>query len=325
MNKPPQPTRVANNENVARHLANQGSNPQVANYLAFKNELGNWFKTNAKTLRSLTGNDEDAAALMASLLSSISRTPSLLECTKESIFACLLRSAEFRLFPGALGECAYVPFNNSKIGKKEATFILQYQGVCQLLYRSGMVKDIEAGVVCSNDYFEFKRGSERALIFEPFDGSLEERGDWLGAYCIIRNIFGGQHIAYMTAKDVLQIKSRSRASASKESPWNSEHASDRAWMWMKTVLKQCSKLAPKNRKLSSGLLADAEQDEDLSANTNAIDVRGVADGLGFGVHPGYAAELDAPRTAFEMPSSGAEKEPVNMSNAGVAHGVETRN
>lgn len=259
----------SNNSEMAQHLNQVGAIQN--NATSFEERLKSWYAANARRLKTLCGNDDDARRLMAASMNTISKIPSLAECTFESFVRCLLTSAEFRLYPGAAAECAYVPFNNSKIGKKEATFIIQYQGTCQLLYRSGMIKDIECNIVCSQDYFEFKRGSNRSLVFEPLDAGLDDRGDWLGVYCIIRNIFGGEHITYMSAKDVMSIKARSRASGSRESPWNSEHATDRAWMWMKTALKQCAKLAPRSA-TTSLLVAEAmatdDDSKEVSSNQN---------------------------------------------------------
>lgn len=240
MNKLPAP----NNAQLAQHLNKQGARQN--SITIFEDQVRTWFRANMKRLHQLSGSAEDANRLLLSALNSLQKVPSLAECTPESWASCLMQAAEYRLFPGAMQQCAFVPFNNSKKQCKEATFILQYQGLCELLYRSGMIKDIEADVVCSKDIFEFRRGSNRSLVFEPFDGDLSERGDWLGVYCIIRNVFGGEHITYMTAKEVDGIRARSRGASGPDSPWNSKYDGDVAWMWKKSALKQCAKLAPKS-------------------------------------------------------------------------------
>ena len=235
---------------LTEHLATKGA-PSTS--LKFEDAVKRWFMGQSKKLKSLCGTEEDSRRMLIAALNAVSKTPSLMECTFESFTSCLLTCAELRLMPGALQECAIVPFNNSKKGCKEAVFMLQYQGLCQLLYRSGFIKDIECEIVCEKDFFEFKRGSDRKLVFEPFDGDWEERGEWVGVYCIIRNTFGGEHIKYMTTKEVNAIKARSRAANSSDSPWNSKYLGDKAWMWMKTVLKQNAKMMPKNVKLSIAL------------------------------------------------------------------------
>lgn len=259
------------NAQVAAHLNKQGARQNQIT--AFEDQAKNWFSVNAKRIRSLMGSDEDARRLLIAAINSLQKIPTLAECTFESWAVCLLQSAEYRLFPGAMQQCAYVPFNNNKKGVKEATFILQYQGLCELLYRSGMIKDIECEIVCSKDLFEYKRGSNRALVFEPYDGDLAERGEWLGVYCVIRNIYGGEHIKYLTAKEINAFKARSRASGSSDSPWNSKHLSDIAWMWAKTALKQCAKLAPKSA-TAGGIIgaAMAADEPDIEQSSGAVSV-----------------------------------------------------
>jgi len=244
--------RPTSNAEMAGHLNRQKAT--VNRTTSFQEQLGAWFKQNGRRIESLCGSMDEARRLFAAALNAITKVPTLLECPFESILKCLLTSAEFRLYPGAAMECAYVPFKNH--GQYEATFMLMYPGTCQLLYRSGMVKDIEAEIVCEKDYFKLIRGSERRLEFEPCDAALEDRGEWLGVYCIIRNVYGGTHIAYLTSKEVMAIKARSRASESDFSPWNSKFAGDAAWMWRKTALKQAAKLAPRSV-TASGLVAAA--------------------------------------------------------------------
>lgn len=260
MNKP-QPT---NNAQIAEHLNRQGA--AVNKTTSFQATLQSWFKTNQHRLKALLGSEEQARRLMAAAMNSVHRIPSLIECHPETFYSCLLKSAELNLYPGATQECCYIPFNNSKRGIKEATFIIQYQGLCQLLYRSGQIKDIEAEVVCERDIFEFERGMNRKLLFHPADGDLDARGEWTHVYCIIRNIYGGSHVEIITAKQIEGIKARSPAARSSESPWNSKYPGDVAWMWRKTALKQAAKLAPKAAKqqqlINSALVWDESTQEE---------------------------------------------------------------
>lgn len=255
----PQP-RQTNNAQVAQHLQNQGTPPAT---VIFEENIRGWYAQNVKKLRTLLGSSEKASALVVAALASVQKTPSLAECTIESFALCLLTSAQLNLYPGASQECAYTPFNNNKRGTKEATFVLQYQGLCQLLYRSGMIRDIECEVVCAQDTFEYNRGSNRSLIFKPYDheAPLDERGEWIGAYSLIRNIYGGQHIRWMNAKEILAIKARSPAARSDQSVWNSKHASDRAEMWKKTVLKG-NKYVPRSAEYSIAIARDETEPSD---------------------------------------------------------------
>jgi len=323
MNQPPKGPRPTSNAQLAGHLNQAGARQNMAT--SFEEHLRSWYSQNARRLRSLCGSDDDARRLMGASMNSIARVPSLVECTFDSFVRCLLTSAEFRLYPGASGECAYVPFNNSRTQKKEATFIMQYQGACQLLYRSGMVKDIEAEVVCAQDYFRYQRGSNHSLVFEPADGGLDERGEWLGVYALIRNIYGGEHIRFMSAREIMGIKQRSRASGSRESPWNSEHATDRAWMWMKTALKQAAKLAPRSATTSLLVGEALAADEDETSPNEHMDLSSLGQGLSIeGVQEGQPA-LDAPPQSIEIPTRPvAEKVAVSVGSQTIVSPKQTQ-
>lgn len=232
---------------VATHLESRGGTQTP---VSFEDKTRVWFAKESKKLKALCGGEEDFRRITIAALNSLNKTPSLAETTFESFTTALLTCAELRLMPGAAQECAIVPFNNSKKNCKEATFMIMYQGLCQMLYRSGMIMDIECEVVCDKDKFDYVRGTSRHLVFEPAEGEYSDRGDWKGAYCLIRNKFGGTHIVYMTKGEIEGIKDRSRASKSYDSPWNSKNLSDLAWMWKKTALKQCAKLCPKSAQVA---------------------------------------------------------------------------
>ena len=259
--------RTTDNTQLANQLTYKGADTRV---VSFEDEVRKWFKVNKARMSALCGSEEEANRLVLSALNSISKTPTLIECTFDSWIRCLMTSAEYNLYPGAMAECAYVPFNNNKVGAKEATFILMYQGLCQLLYRTGMVKSISAEIHCANDVFRYKRGSNEELTHEPAEGGLEDRGEWLGVYSIVRNTMGGETIVYMDAKEVDSIRARSKGANSPDSPWNSKHATDVAWMWKKTALKQ-NKFVPRG---SVGLVpsaVDSEGEEESSRINVTVD------------------------------------------------------
>jgi len=241
--------RETNNSQIVDRLTYQGASE---NTVVFEDQVRKWFGVNMKRMIGLCGSEGDAKRMLLAALNAVSKVPTLMECSFDSFARCLLTSAEYRLYPGAMGECTYLPF------KGTATFVIMYPGLCQLLYRSGMIKDIEAEVVYSRDRFEFTRGSNRKLVFEPYDGDESERGERVGVYCIIRNTFGGEHIKYLTAREVMGLKARSPAGHSKFSPWNSEYPLDVDWMWMKSALKQ-NKFVPKSPILAAAISEDADE------------------------------------------------------------------
>ena len=277
--------RDTSNAEISNKLEYRGADKKT---VAYEEQVKNWFRDNSKRMISLCGNEQDAKRMILAALNTFAKVPTLMECSFESIVRCLLTSAEYRLYPGALGECTYLPF------KGVATFVIMYPGLCQLLYRSTMIKDIEAEVVHERDFFEFTRGSNRKLVFEPADE--EDRGKRIGVYCIIRNIYGGEHIKYLTAKEVESLKARSPARNSSFSPWNSEHSLDVDWMWMKSALKQ-NKFVPKSPLLASAFA----EDENTFEIDDSIGEKNTRRAVAAATPPNQKAIAQDKRTTIEIP------------------------
>jgi phage RecT family recombinase len=74
-------------------------------------------------------------------LTSLRTVRGLAECTPASIMACVMTASQLGLEPGVLGSCYLIP------RKGEATFLIGYQGLLDLIRRSGKVTSIASRVV----------------------------------------------------------------------------------------------------------------------------------------------------------------------------------
>ena len=89
------------------------------------------------------------------VLTQMRRVPALAEATPESLLGAMAASASMGLMPdGRQG--VIVPFRNGRSGRQEAVWIPMYQGLVQLMYRSGMVASVQSGIVWREDAFRWE-------------------------------------------------------------------------------------------------------------------------------------------------------------------------
>lgn len=223
----------------------------------FKTEL------NRDYLKQVTnyfnGEKEKAMKFMSAAVYSVQKTPKLLECDKQSLMTALMTCAEYGLYPSnASGEAFILPY----AGK--AQFQLGYQGVITLLYGAG-VQSISASIIREKDQFEYEEGLEPKLVHKP-DVMSADRGKAIGAYAVA--VVNGQKMfKVMNEAEIMRFKDFSKAKSSDFSPWNSNDPE--LWMWKKTVIRQLSKVLPKNERLMKAFEADNEDSNIPKANLDA--------------------------------------------------------
>jgi len=119
---------------------------------------------------------------------SVISNPYVQQCTKESIFGCLLKAAifGFRVSP-ELGQCWIVP-RSINVGTREnkkwqsvATFQIGYKGWQELVFRSGKVESFDFAIHREKDTFDFVQGSTSSLAHR-WSGSDHERGKRVGVW-----------------------------------------------------------------------------------------------------------------------------------------------
>jgi recombination protein RecT len=159
-------------------------------------------------------------------ITAITRTPKLAECTQTSLFRCLLDLSAAGLEPD--GRRAHlIPYG------KEATLIIDYKGLVELIRRSGDVTSIRAETVCENDRFEWVNGEITHEV-----NWRKARGDVQAVYAEARMKSGEVQTATMTFEEVEGIRKRSKAGNG--GPWKTDWGE----MAKKTVVRRLSKMLP---------------------------------------------------------------------------------
>ena len=181
-------------------------------------------------------------------IGAISRNPSLLECTPETVWKCVAEAACVGLEVGVLGAAHLVPFRNSKTNSVDCQLIIGYQGLIDLCRRSGHIEIIEAHVIYANDEYDINYGTKTPIIHRP---TLKgDPGEMVCVYAMAWFVCGGHQLEVMTKAEIDKIKSRSKASTN--GPWKTDYEE----MARKTVVRRLTKYLPKSIEMARAL--DAE-------------------------------------------------------------------
>lgn len=187
--------------------------------------------------------------LFKTMLVAANRNQDLFSCTQMSILETINRAAELGLdLSGTLGEAYPVPFNNrvktqggGEIWVKQCQLIIGYRGYAKLARQTGEIKRIEADVVCKNDKFILRKGSNATCEFEP---CLGERGEPIGAFAFVQFKDDGEQFDFMPVEDIEKIRRRSKSGSNKEGHAIGAWKTDWAEMAKKSVFRRVAKWLP---------------------------------------------------------------------------------
>lgn len=253
------------NATVTTAIKNNGSpQPQVHPFITLlTNHKGEIARALPKHMNA------DRLARIA--LTEFRKNPKLAECDPKSVFAAIIIASQLGLEPGLLGQAYLIPY------KAECQLIPGYQGLIDLVRRTGQVKRIEAHVVREGDKFTYKTGLTTVLEHEPVMD--KEPGDLILAYAVAEFTDGGFHVEVMSKFQIETIRNRSQGYKSavqynKDHPW----ITDTEEMWRKTLIRRICKYLPKSPELMVAVgLDDAAQngerqgltiDDAVAANWN---------------------------------------------------------
>jgi len=166
----------------------------------------------------------------------------LADCSQASIMACIMQAAQLGLEPGVLGSCYLIP------RKGEATFLIGYQGLLDLIRRSGKVTSIASRVVYESDTFEIDYAAAVPFTHRP---DLRRTVDRILGFYTHAILSTGEHVfEWMPLHEVQAIRGRSQSGNS--GPW----ATDFAEMGKKTVLRRAAKYLPRSIEFSDAIAAE---------------------------------------------------------------------
>ena len=176
---------------------------------------------------------------------------------EESTVANCLAAMQRKLDPGT--DVYFVPYSG------KVTSILSPEGVIKLLFRTGLVKSVNARYVFHGEEFDYELGSKQWVKHKKNNvrpPAVKSRGqvaenvpEWNAlayAYAIIDLKDGGQTIEVLDKADIAYFRSLSPTGESQYGGW----AKFPAAFGRKAALKQAAKFVPKESEVSVILTAD---------------------------------------------------------------------
>ena len=136
---------------------------------------------------------------------------------------------------------------------------ISYMGLLHLAADTGSIRWGQAIIVHANDTFK-RVGIDKAPLHDVDE--FGDRGEPVGAYCIVKTSDGDYLTEVMKRDDIHAIRDRSVAwrawiSKKKSCPW----VTDELEMWRKTVVKRGSKYWPKVERLNNAIAYLNDQGE----------------------------------------------------------------
>jgi len=175
-------------------------------------------------------------------LTTLLKTPKLGECDPASVLQALMTCSQHGIEPD--GRRAYlIPYG------KQCQLIIGYQGLVELMLNAEDISNIYAKEVRANDEFDYNKGE---LITHRFDLGTD-RGDIVGAYCLIRYKDGHEKCEVMDMSELEAVKNCSKA---KDSGPYKQFAAE---MYKKIVVKRASKMCSLTPNLRDAIESDDDQ------------------------------------------------------------------
>jgi len=175
--------------------------------------------------------------MMRIALTEIRKTPNLQRCDPMSVIAGIIQSSQLGLEIGSgLGQAYLIPF------KRDCQLIIGYQGMIDVAYRSGKVKDIRAYVVKKDDYFKFSVTQDgEKLTFEPSMDSGMDEATAENTVCVLAQATlttGGTISKIVSTAEIEKTRNFSRS----KNVWNNNWEA----MALKTAIRRLYKMLPKS-------------------------------------------------------------------------------
>jgi len=185
---------------------------------------------------------KDGPRFISSIISAVTVNPDLADCDYSTIISAALLGEALKLSPSPqLGQYYLVPFEDTKNGRKVATFVLGYRGYIQLAIRSGYYKKINVLPIKEGELVKFDPLSEEIEVNLIEDDSIREQTPTIGYYAMFEYLNGFRKAMYWSREKMeahaLRYSKGYAADKKKGTAWTF-WSKDFDGMAMKTMLRQ---------------------------------------------------------------------------------------
>lgn len=144
---------------------------------------------------------KDGQRFMTAILSAVSTNPSLADCDHSSILSAALLGETLKLSPSPqLGQYYMVPFDDNKLGRRVAQFLIGYKGLLQLAIRSGYYKKINVIAIKEGELQNYDILNEEITCVIIDDEDERERAKTVGYYAMFEYANGFRKTMYWSRK-----------------------------------------------------------------------------------------------------------------------------
>lgn len=195
-----------------------------------------------------------AARMIRIALTTIQKTPGILDCSARSIVAAVVEASQLGLtVDGVLGHGYIVPYKPRGQAFSIAQFQIGYRGFCFLAWRTAEIL-INADVVHAHDYFDYEDGATPRLVHKK---TLKKDQGELTAVWAVARLKDGQHLqVVMTVPEIEKVRRQAASGNSEFSPW----ATHWEEMAKKTAIRRLAKTLPISEQLQQAAVSDEYKD-----------------------------------------------------------------
>lgn len=179
------------------------------------------------------------------------KNPKIRDCDPNSVVSAMMACVQLDLMPNTPEQHAHlIPYG------RDLQFQLGYQGILEMVARSGSIEDLNAELVFEGDEFEYSLGINRNLVHKPnLDIDRTDYSKVVAAYTTIELENGKIKFDVMSRAEIDKVQGSAKAKST-DAPWHT-------WpeqMAKKTSIKRALKYMPKSKedkRLSKAMLYDS--------------------------------------------------------------------
>ncbi|MGC9540222.1 recombinase RecT [Streptomyces sp. UG1] len=241
-----------------REATGEAPTPAPSTDLAAQDPTLKWLERRRTYIAHALPKHIDEGHFIEAALTSMGK---LRNCHTDTIQTALMACARFGLAPDGV-RAAIVPFG------KTATFVPMYQGLIDVMHRSGKVESVRVDFIRERDVWDYTptAPSPGDFYHKPcVELPREERGEIILAYAYAWMAGGGRsQVVLLNKQDAIEIRdlySKAYAKAEREKKFDSAWHTHFDQQWGKSCVRRLAKLVPTSPEVVDLLRADVDADE----------------------------------------------------------------